>query len=133
MPVPQLGERLGAFAELFRVDREWRFAIISAHDARMLGEVDLFPRNATGRVSFPESDRVELGYWLRSDATGSGFVVEAARALLDAARAIKDFSHAEIRCDPRNAPSVAVARRLGFELVEETDGPLQVWMLRLSS
>ena len=127
VPVPQLAQRLERFGELFRADREWRFAMVSTDDNRLLGEVGLFPRNATGRVAFPEADRVELGYWLRSDATGRGLVAEAAQALLDAAFAMREFSHAEIRCDPRNAPSVAVARRLRFTLVEETKEPLQVW------
>jgi RimJ/RimL family protein N-acetyltransferase len=104
--------------------------MIAQDDGRLLGEVGLFPRNATGRVAFADADadRVELGYWLRADAIRQGFVIEAASALLDAAFAIKEFSHAEIRCDPRNAPSVAVAQRLGFTLVETTDEPLQVWM-----
>jgi RimJ/RimL family protein N-acetyltransferase len=130
VPVPQLAERLDGFAEVFRADREWRFAMVAVDDGRILGEAGLFPRDASGRVAFSESDRVELGYWLRSDATGRGFVIEAARALLDAASTIKQFSCAEIRCDPRNAPSVAVARRLGFELAEETDEPLQTWVRR---
>src|SRR3954468_1827067 len=127
-PVPQLAQRLEQFGELFRADREWRFAMVSTEDGRLLGEVGLFPRNATGRVPFPDADRAELGYWLRSDATGRGLVAEAAQALLDAGFAIREFSHVEIRCDPRNAPSVAVARRLGFELMQETPEPLQVWM-----
>jgi RimJ/RimL family protein N-acetyltransferase len=131
-PVPELALRLQSFAELFAQDREWRYAMIDANDGRLLGEVGLFPRDAGGRVSFEDADRVELGYWLRSDATGRGIVTEAARALLDVASQFREFSHAEIRCDPRNAPSVAVAQRLGFTLVQTTGEPLQVWS-RLSS
>jgi RimJ/RimL family protein N-acetyltransferase len=128
--VPELAERLEEFGRLFAQDREWRYAMVDATDGRLLGEVGLFPRDATGRVAFAAADRVELGYWLRVDATGRGIVSEAARALLDAAGDFREFSHFEIRCDPRNAPSVAVARRLGFALVETTEEPLQVWSRR---
>ena len=126
-PVPELAQRLQAFADLFQQDREWRYAMIDADGGRLLGEVGLFPRDAKQRVPFEQADRVELGYWLRSDATGRGIINEAAAALLEAAGAFKEFSHTEIRCDPRNAPSVAVAQRLGFVLVQTTDEPLQVW------
>ena len=131
-PVPELERRLRSFADLFQQDREWRYAMIEAEEGRLLGEVGLFPRDASRRVPFAEADRVELGYWLRSDATGRGIINEAASAVLDAAASFKEFSHCEIRCDPRNAPSVAVARRLGFGLVETTAEPLQVWSRRLS-
>ncbi len=127
VPVPELAKRLQSFADLFRDDREWRYAMTAAHDGPLLGEIGLFPRNASGRVHFDDADRVELGYWLRRDATGGGIVHEAARTLLDAARPFREFSHCEIRCDSRNAPSVAVARRLGFTLVDSSDEPMQVW------
>jgi len=126
-PVPELEQRLQSFADLFEQDREWRYAMTQAKDGLLLGEIGLFPRDASRRVAFAEADRVELGYWLRADATGTGVVQEAGRTVLDAASQFKQFSHCEIRCDPRNAPSVAVARRLGFELMQTTDEPLQVW------
>lgn len=132
-PVPELAERLDKFGELFREGREWRFAMIAGDDGRVLGEVGMFPRNASGRIGHAEADRAELGYWLREDATGQGLVTEGAQALVDLARSMREFSHLEIRCDPRNAPSGAVAQRLGFDLVETTDEPLQIWTLSLGT
>src|SRR5262245_1970063 len=76
-PVDALALRLAGFAADFDADREWRFGIFTRDDQKLLGEVGLFPRSATGRVPFPDSDRVELGYWIRSDETGRGFVTEA--------------------------------------------------------
>jgi ribosomal-protein-serine acetyltransferase len=139
-PVPLLAERLDGFAADFVASREWRFAMIVSATGEILGEVGLFPRNATGRVPFADADRVEVGYWLRMDRTGAGFVTEAARAVLSAASAVPQFTSAEIRCDRRNAPSGAVAERLGFRLVasgEPTtadpapDGDIQVWGLEI--
>ena len=136
-PVPVLAERLAGFAADFSADREWRFGMFSIQDGRLLGEVALFPRDATGRVPFTEADRVELGYWLRADETGRGLVTEAARAVLTLASHFPRFSRAEIRCDARNGPSAAVPPRLGFTLhatVPEAENRImQIWVSELSS
>lgn len=141
-PVPVLRERLAGYAAEFAAARVWRYALVTPDDARVLGEVGLFPRDAAGRVPFADADRVELGYWLRADATGQGLATEATRAALAIAAALPGLAHAEIRCDARNGPSAAVPRRLGFVLAttlrEPTvtpDAPpveLQLWRRELS-
>jgi RimJ/RimL family protein N-acetyltransferase len=142
-PVPELEERLAGFARDFNEDREWRYAILSRDDQRLLGEAALFPRSPEQRVAFSEADRVELGYWIRRDATGQGFISEASRALIALAASIREFSIVEIRCDARNAPSAAIPRRLGFGLastIESTAASagmpstqLQVWSVGLET
>ncbi|HEX5475870.1 MAG TPA: GNAT family N-acetyltransferase [Vicinamibacterales bacterium] len=139
-PMAALAQRLAGFAAAFSSDREWRFGMFSRNDGEVLGEIDLFPRTATGRVALGDADRAELGYWLRADATGRGFVQEGARAVLDVAARAAQFSCVEIHCDARNRPSVAVAARLGFVLTSEacpSDGTasssMQVWTRQLSS
>jgi RimJ/RimL family protein N-acetyltransferase len=115
-PLPALAERLDSFAQAFAEDREWRYAITAAADDELLGEASLFPRSARSRVSFAAADRVEVGYWLRSDRTGTGLATEAARALCGVADALAPVSQIEIRCDARNQVSAAVPKRLGFSL-----------------
>jgi RimJ/RimL family protein N-acetyltransferase len=139
-PVPILAERLGGFAADFAADREWRYGMFSVATAKLLGEIGLFPRSATGRVPFGEADRVELGYWLRADETGQGLVTEGAKAALAVVASIPRFSRAEIRCDSRNGPSAAVPPRLGFTLFDSfvesgsgaEEGETQVWVSRLN-
>lgn len=137
---PQLAERLSAFAADFAAARSWRFALLDVASNELLGEIDLFPRNATGRVPLAEADRAEVGYWLRSDRTGNGFVTEAVQAVIDAATCVGRFSHIEIRCDVRNARSAAVPARIGFRRVDDETsgressvggGELSIWMLPL--
>lgn len=80
---------------------------------------------------------LEIGYWIRSDRTGRGYATAGARALTDAS-----FEHypgvfrVEIRCDPANVASAAVAAKLGFSLdatvhvgsaAEAQTGVQQVW------
>ena len=126
LPAAALAERLAGFAADFAAGRAFRFALLANDDQRLLGEADLFPRAEAGRVSLPEADRVELGYWLDAAAEGRGIATEATEALLGVAARLTGVSHAEIRCDPANHRSAAVPRRLGFQLAGVDQG-LQVW------
>jgi RimJ/RimL family protein N-acetyltransferase len=129
-PVPVLAERLSGFATNFDADIYWRYALLSADEQTVLGEISLFPRAAAGRVHYMDADRAEIGYWLRSDMTGQGLITEAVRAVLAVATSLPKVASVEIRCDPRNLPSAAVPRRLGFSLASpgEPGGELQVWV-----
>lgn len=60
--------------------------------------------------------RFEIGYWIRPDAAGQGHVSEAVRLLTALAFDRLDARRVEIRCDPANVRSRAVAERGGFEL-----------------
>ena len=60
---------------------------------------------------------LEIGYWVRSDRTGRGYATAAARALTDVSFAFFPATfRVEIRCDPANAASAAVAAKLGYSL-----------------
>lgn len=116
VPLPMLRERLRRFAEDFAAAREWRYGLFGGEGDEVLGELSVFPRNAAGRSPLAIADHVELGYWVRADATGLGFATEAAQSALSMVAGIARFTHAEIRCDPQNARSAAVPVRLGFWL-----------------
>ncbi|HET6628368.1 MAG TPA: GNAT family N-acetyltransferase [Woeseiaceae bacterium] len=132
-PLRDLERRLAGFAGDFEAARSWRYAILSPDQQEIFGEVDLFPRSADGRVELVSADRAEIGYWLRRDLTGKGLATEAAQAMLDIATGLPGVRRAEIHCDPRNKPSAAVPRRLGFRL--ETDSAPgeagMIWALAL--
>ena len=132
VPVPQLEERLAAFAEDFAADRAYRYALLTPDGTRLRGEADLFPRAAIGRVALDAADRVELGYWLDAAVTGQGLATEAASALLALAATLPGMMHAEIRCDVANGPSAAVPQRLGFHLAA-VERDMQVWRKPLAS
>ena len=56
----------------------------------------------------------EIGYWIHPNHTGKGYVTEAVNGITQFA-----FDHLQakrlfIRCDAKNEPSAAVARRCGF-------------------
>jgi len=58
--------------------------------------------------------RFEIGYWVRADEIGRGYVTEAVRLLTALCFARLEANRVEIHCDARNVRSAAVAERLGF-------------------
>jgi RimJ/RimL family protein N-acetyltransferase len=65
----------------------------------------------------PEGDSypVEIGWHLHPDAQGNGFATEAAQAILDDP-ATKELDFVVAIIEPRNAASMRVCERLGFDL-----------------
>ena len=116
-PLPDLEARLAGFLEDFDAGRQWLYGLFSLETGEVLGGVGLEPLGSTGGA-----DRVELGYWLRADATGRGLATEAAAAAFGLAATLPGVRRVEIHCDPRNAPSAGVPRRLGFRHVRTDRG-----------
>lgn len=60
--------------------------------------------------------KMEIGYWLHTEHTKNGYMIEAVKAL--AHFALHDLScrRVEIRCDERNTASRMVPEKLGFML-----------------
>jgi RimJ/RimL family protein N-acetyltransferase len=76
------------------------------------------PRTMVGSSGLHRIDwdvpRFEIGYWLRTRFAGRGYATEAARGVALFAFRELGAQRIEIWCDARNAPSAAVAQRLGF-------------------
>ncbi|MFI5301483.1 MAG: GNAT family N-acetyltransferase, partial [Polyangiales bacterium] len=64
-----------------------------------------------------EASIIEIGYWLAVDSVGQGFTREAVAALVELAFGEVECRRIEIRVQPENQRSRAVAIALGF--VEE--------------
>jgi RimJ/RimL family protein N-acetyltransferase len=110
-PLAGIEARLAGFAEDFDAGRQWLYGLFTPDQARVLGGIGLEPLTSSPAGA---PDAVELGYWLRADATGRGLATEAARAAVDLAASLPGIGRIEIHCDPRNVASAAVPRRLGF-------------------
>jgi RimJ/RimL family protein N-acetyltransferase len=81
-----------------------------------LGEVIGFA-GLTHPLWFPAlSAQVEVGWRLHPTRWGNGYATEAGRAAVAAAREALSLARLIAVIDPANAPSLGVARRLGFEL-----------------
>jgi RimJ/RimL family protein N-acetyltransferase len=75
---------------------------------RMLGAFGLTARRG------PKT--LEIGYWLRADATGFGLATRAVSALTDTAIEIPGIERVLVYCDEANHSSAAIPNRLGYHL-----------------
>jgi RimJ/RimL family protein N-acetyltransferase len=94
---------------VFRAGKEFPFLIRLKVDRSVIGGAGL----AHGDLSVP---RFEIGYWLRSDCVGQGYATETVTALERIARKYLKVRRLELRIDPDNTRSIAVARRAGYRL-----------------
>ncbi|MBI4955609.1 MAG: GNAT family N-acetyltransferase [Myxococcales bacterium] len=111
VPYQQSAETAVRFAEASALDwdqgRAARFTIRERGSGRMLGIV--------GLESIVELHRAcEIGYWLRRDAAGRGYMTEAARACVDFAFHRLRAHRMRVAASTQNHPSLAVIARLGF-------------------
>lgn len=101
-----LEARLAGYERDFHSGANALYAILDADGKEVLGGVGLYRRVGPGAL--------EIGYWIRSDLAGRGLATEAAAALTQAGLELDGIERIEIRCDPENAASAAVPRKLGY-------------------
>ena len=83
-------------------------------------------------IEMSETELTQIGWYLHPDSTGHGYVTEACAAVLAFGR---DAGLSEIRAeiDWDNAPSIAVAQRLGMRHLgrvgEDTDRPAEMYVV----
>lgn len=92
-------------AKLFFEGQEYRFAVVGA-DGRLLGGCGINQVNRVHRFG-------NLGYWVRTSATGRGVATEAVRQAARFAFRETDLVRLEIVCAVGNARSQRVAERAG--------------------
>ena len=80
-------------------------------------------------------DAVEFGYAIFPPYRGHGYGTEAARLLMDSAEERAGVRHFVLAISPSNAPSFAIARKLGFvrtgERIDNERGLEHVFELKL--
>jgi RimJ/RimL family protein N-acetyltransferase/catechol 2,3-dioxygenase-like lactoylglutathione lyase family enzyme len=104
--VDVVADRIARFSEEALAGGDQLFGIFDSDEREVLGGIGMHRRVGPGAL--------EIGYWIRADAVGRGLATEAAAASTCVAFDVHGVERVEIRCDPANAPSAAVARRLGF-------------------
>lgn len=77
------------------------------HDGKLVGTIDLMGISSHSRCG-------EIGYWLDEAYQGRGLITNACRVLVSHAFSMLGANRIEIRAEPANTRSRAVAERLGF-------------------
>lgn len=109
----QLAARLATYMQQGEEGTAWRLALVDAGDGTLLGSGALLP--------YPGPGALEVGYWIRTGAKGQGLATRAAAALVRHAFVELGISRMELWTLTGNAPSMAVAQRLGFTWRERRD------------
>jgi RimJ/RimL family protein N-acetyltransferase len=95
--------------ELAAVDRpQLRWCLARREDGKAIGTCSLYDIDA-GNL------RADVGYILSRDAWGQGLMREALTAALDYSFEVMNLRRIEADIDPRNAASIAVLKKLGFQ------------------
>jgi len=77
-------------------------------DERLLGAFGLTARRG--------AKTLEIGYWMRADATRRGLATRAVEVLTEIAVNEPDVERVLVYCDEANHASAAIPRRLGYQL-----------------
>ena len=93
--------------EATRSGEALRLGVTRAGADLLIGQCTLFSLSAQSR-------RAEVGYSMRADAWGQGYMHEALCALLDHGFGAMQLNRVEADIDPRNAASARSLERLGF-------------------
>lgn len=96
------------FRSKFDSDTDYVYGIFDLQESRVLGGTGLHTRAGERAL--------EIGYWIHKDFTHQGLATETAAAMTRTAFEINAVNRVEIHCDPQNANSAAVPRKLGFTL-----------------
>lgn len=98
----------------FENDLAWRYVLREPLSRVVLGVASLQP--------WSEPHIFSIGYWVRSDFSSRGYATEAARILTESGfKYISDIERILIQMDQQNVSSAAIPRKLGYELLQETD------------
>jgi RimJ/RimL family protein N-acetyltransferase len=107
---PQTLEEKTELAKYFRANfdagENFTYAILTADESELVGGTGLHPRIGPGGL--------EIGYWIRADATRRGIATESSAALTRVGFEVCGADRIEIRIDPANEASFGIPRRLGF-------------------
>lgn len=127
-------ERANQLARVAEADHNWEsglgyvYSVLTVDTGTLVGEIALHRRAGGGTA--------ELGYWISAGHARRGYATLAAAAMTSVALALPGITRVEIQCDAANAPSAAVARKLGYRLDRIEDrhaeapgesGRLMVW------
>jgi RimJ/RimL family protein N-acetyltransferase len=104
-PLAETVALLRTFRGRFDLGKDFAYGIFSRDESEVLGGTGLHRR---------DEGSLEIGYWIRTDHAGQGLGTEAAAALTRVAFELCGVERVDIRCDPANAASRAIPRKLGY-------------------
>ena len=108
-------ELLRMFRGQFDRDENYTYGIFASDESRLLGGSGLHPRGG------PES--IEIGYWIRADATRQGIATEVTAVLTRAAIEQSGYERVDIQVDPENDAQPPHSAQAGIHRGGEAPAP----------
>lgn len=105
-PINVIADRTRRFRGEFDLGEDFIYGIFNKEETRLLGGTGLHTRIG--------NEQLEIGYWIHKDFTNQGLVTESTAALIKVAFEVIRVHRIEIHCDPGNAASASIPRKLGF-------------------
>jgi RimJ/RimL family protein N-acetyltransferase len=105
-PLDAKVELLRRFRGRFDLGEDFVYGIFDREEKHALGGTGLHTRVGDGAR--------EIGYWIASPHAGRGLATESTAALVRVAFEIERLARVEIHCDPANARSLSIPKKLGF-------------------
>lgn len=99
-------DRVRAFRGAFDTDEDYIYGIFTRDETRYLGGTGFHQRGGAGSL--------EIGYWVRADATRQGIATESTAVLARVAIELCDAQRVDLQVDPENTASQGIPRKLGF-------------------
>jgi ribosomal-protein-alanine N-acetyltransferase len=100
-----------AFARMLAAsdsERSQRFLVCRELDGRIIGQASL------GEIIRGSLEQAFLGYWIAEAYARKGYMTEAIRLVIGRAFGPLGLHRVEANIQPHNAPSIALARRVGM-------------------
>lgn len=105
-PLAAKVELLRTFRGRFDLGQDFVYGIFDRGETEVLGGTGLHTRVGDGAR--------EIGYWIASRHAGQGLATESTSALVRVGFEVEHLARVEIHCDPANARSLSIPRKLGF-------------------
>ncbi len=99
-------ERLRVFRADFDLNKQYIYGVFDPKETELIGGTGLHPRVG--------SNAFEIGYWINVNHVNKGYATEISAALTKVAFEIENIDRVEIHCDPDNAKSAAIPKKLGY-------------------
>jgi ribosomal-protein-alanine N-acetyltransferase len=107
-------------------------AMVLREEARVVGHIGFHSRPGPSYLDEFAEGGIELGYTVYAPDRRRGFAAEACAGLMDWAARAHGVKRFVVSIGPKNRPSLALAKRRGFErvgsVVDESDGPEDVFV-----
>lgn len=105
-PTSKKVERIRKFRAEFDLGRDFVYGVFNLAEDQVIG--------GTGLHNRLDGNALEIGYWIHAVHVNHGIATEISAALVKTAFEVLKVERVEIHCDPKNLPSAAVPRKLGF-------------------